>query len=145
MKATIQCINEKVSQLGDLSLLFVRAVLAYGFYEPAKMKWSDIKSIADWFDGLGYPLPLFQAYLAASFEALGVLLLALGLFTRFISIPLMIIMIVAIKTVHWENGFAAGNNGYEIPLYYLIMLFVLFTQGAGKYSVDNFLFPKNKC
>lgn len=145
MKKVIQCINEKTGKLVDLSLLFVRAVLAYGFYEPAKMKCSDIQSVADWFEGLGYPLPLFQAYLSASFEILGVFLLALGLFTRFISIPLMIIMVVAIKTVHWENGFAAGDNGYEIPLYYLIMLFVLFTQGAGRYSVDNFLFPKNKC
>lgn len=143
MKRIILYIHEKTNKLSDLSLFVLRAILAYGFYEPAKTKWQDIRSVADWFDGMGYPLPLIQAYLVAGFEVLGVLLLALGLFTRFISIPLMIIMLVAIKTVHWENGFAAVNNGYEIPLYYLIMLFVLFAHGAGKYSVDNFLLSKN--
>jgi hypothetical protein len=34
--------------------------------------------------------------------------------------PLIITMIVAIVTVYWENGFEAGENGFEIPLYYII-------------------------
>jgi putative oxidoreductase len=45
-------------------------------------------------------------------------------------------MIVAIKTVHWENGFNASDNGYEIPVYYMIMLITLFFTGAGKISID---------
>jgi hypothetical protein len=48
-------------------------------------------------------------------------------------------MIVAIKTVHWANGFDAGNNGFEIPLYYLIMLLTLMVFGSGKISLDNFI------
>jgi putative oxidoreductase len=66
----------------------------------------------------------------------GVFLLILGLGTRFISIPLMVTMLVAIKTVHWQNGFPAGDNGWEIPFYYLLMLFVLLAFGSGKISVD---------
>jgi putative oxidoreductase len=51
-------------------------------------------------------------------------------------------MLVAIKTVHWENGFAAGDNGYEIPLYYMIMLLSLLFTGAGRISVDYLLARK---
>ena len=127
-----------------LPLLFIRLVLAYGFFTPAIMKWKDIQAIGDWFGQLGIPFPHFQAYLAATTEITGVVLLTLGLATRFISIPLMITMLVAIKTVHLEHGFDAANNGYEIPLYYLIMLVTLFVYGAGKLSADYFLFGRNK-
>jgi putative oxidoreductase len=136
--------KEISEKLQDLSLLLMRLVLSYGFYEPAKMKWKNIDGIIEWFDGMGMPLPALNAYMAATTEALGVVLLALGLGVRIISIPLMIVMIVAIKTVHWENGFNASDNGFEIPLYYLLMLFVLFTHGSGKYSIDYFLAKKNK-
>lgn len=128
-----------LEKLRSLSLLFLRLILAYGFYEPAKMKWSDIDSVAEWFVSMGIPLPMLQAYLAASTEALGVLLLTLGLGTRLISIPLMIVMIVAIVKVHLPHGFSSGDNGFEIPLYYMLMLFVLMTHGAGKLSADYFL------
>jgi putative oxidoreductase len=124
-------------KLKDIPLLMIRLVLAYGFYVPAKMKWSDINSIIDWFRSMGMPAPALNAYLAASTEAAGVVLLVLGLGTRIIAVPLMVVMLVAIKTVHWGNGFEAGNNGYEIPLYYLIMLGVLFVYGPGRLSVDG--------
>lgn len=123
----------------DLALLFLRLVLAYGFWEPAKMKWADINSVAEWFESIGIFAPKLNAYLAASTEMAGVFILALGLGTRIISIPLIITMLVAIKTVHWENGFASGDNGYEIPLYYIIMLIITLTFGAGKISVDHFI------
>ena len=132
-----------LDKLQSVSLLLVRLILAYGFYEPAKMKWSDIGAVAEWFGSMGLPLPTLQAYMAASTEAAGVLLLTLGLFTRLISIPLMVVMVVAIVTVHLPNGFSSGDNGFEIPLYYLIMLFVLVTHGGGKFSLDNLLF-KNR-
>jgi putative oxidoreductase len=50
-------------------------------------------------------------------------------------------MMVAISTVHFKNGFAASDNGFEIPLYYFAMLFMLLSFGAGKWSVD-FYFKK---
>ncbi|MBN8719402.1 MAG: DoxX family protein [Sediminibacterium magnilacihabitans] len=117
-------------------LLLLRLVLAYGFYGPAKMKWKDINSVIDWFGSIGIPAPVFNAYLAAGTEMLGVVLLVLGLGTRLIAIPLVITMLVAIKTVHWANGFEAADNGFEIPLYYTIMLLTLLVYGPGKWSVD---------
>jgi putative oxidoreductase len=138
----IQSIIDSISnQLNFLPPLLFRLVLAYGFYNPAMMKWADIGAIAGWFESMGYPAPLLNAYLAATTELAGVILLTLGLATRFIAIPLMIVMLVAIFTVHIGSGFDAGDNGYEIPLYYLIMLFYLFVNGAGKWSADNFIKP----
>ncbi len=142
VKKTYKCFVDKAQNLESIPLLAIRLVLAVGFYGPAKMKIGNIDNIAKWFEGLGYPLPTLNAYLAAGTETLGVILLFLGLGTRLISIPLMIVMLVAIFTVHFVNGFEAGSNGYEIPLYYLIMLFTLFVFGGGKFSLDHLI--KNK-
>ena len=128
----------------NLSLLLARLTIAYGFYEPAMQKWSDISSVAGWFGSLGIPLPLLNAYMAAATELLGVVLLTLGLFTRLISIPLIIVMIVAITTVHLAHGFSAGDNGFEIPLYYMLFLAIFASFGAGKFSLDHLLFGKEQ-
>jgi len=123
-----------------LSLLLARLLIAYGFYGPATNKWSNIEGVAQWFGELGIPFPSINAYLAATTEISGVILLTLGLFTRVISIPLIVVMIVAILTVHLPHGFSAGDNGFEIPLYYMIFLFLFIANGAGKFSLDRFIF-----
>jgi len=128
----------------SLSLLIARLIVAYGFYEPAMLKWSDINAVAQWFGSMGIPLPTLNAYMAATTEIVGVLLLVLGFATRAISIPLIVVMIVAIVTVHLPNGFSAGDNGYEIPLYYMIFLLIFLTHGAGKFSMDYFIFDKDQ-
>jgi putative oxidoreductase len=133
-------ITNKISENGkDLGLLFLRLVLAHGFYGPAMMKLKSFKNTVGFFDGIGIPAPEINAVLATVTETLGFVLLFLGLGVRIITFPLMITMLVAIFFVHWKNGYDVGNNGIEIPLYYLLMLFVLFTQGGGKFSVDFFL------
>ena len=124
----------------SLSLLLARLAVAYGFYEPAMMKWADIDSVAQWFGSMGIPFPLLNAYMAASTEVAGVILLTLGFLTRLISLPLIVVMIVAIVTVHLQNGFSAGANGFEIPLYYMLFLLIFFSHGAGKFSLDRFIF-----
>lgn len=126
--------------LKPLSLLFARLIVAYGFYTPAMNKWADIDGVAEWFGSMGIPFPLLNTYMAASTETLGVGLLTLGLFTRAISLPLIVVMIVAIVTVHLPNGFSAGDNGFEIPLYYMLFLFVFVSNGAGKFSLDRLIF-----
>lgn len=129
----------RVQTLQPVLLLAIRLVLAYGFYTTAIEKWKNISDVADWFGSLHIPAPLFNAYLSASTETLGVILLVLGLGTRVITIPLSILLLVAIVTVHWRHGFEAGNNGYEIPLYYLLLLGVLLVSGGGRMSLDYLL------
>lgn len=141
MLKTIYPMTKNILSNGQsISLFFARLAVAYGFYEPAMTKWQDIQSVAEWFGSIGIPFPTLNAYMAASTEILGVVLLTLGLFTRLISIPLMIVMIVAITTVHLGNGFSAGNNGFEIPLYYMLFLALFASLGAGKLSLDHLLF-----
>ncbi len=142
LKERYTCMTNSLSNIKSLPLLFLRLILAYGFFNPAKMKLSNIDGIISWFESINIPFPALNAYLATGTEVLGVILLTLGLGTRFISIPLIITMIVAILTVHLGNGFEAGSNGFEIPLYYMIMLFTLLVYGSGKFSLDHIF--KNK-
>ena len=144
MKTFYNSYKKSISKLTDLSLLLMRLILAYGFYKLAMLKLKDVPAIGDWFAGMNYPLPYLNAYLATAIETSGVILLIIGLGIRIISIPLMIVMLVAIFTVHWSHGFEAGNNGFEIPLYYIFMLFALLTHGAGKYSIDQIIAKKNQ-
>ncbi len=126
----------KVEILKDAPPLLFRLILAYGFYGPATMKLGNMDGIVEWFTGMGLPFPTLNAYMAVATETAGFVLLFIGLGTRIISIPLIVVMLVAIFTVHIGNGFEAGSNGFEIPLYYLLMLFSLIITGPGKLSLD---------
>lgn len=142
MKTVYLKLTEKLDHLNFIPLFLIRLMLAYGFYGTAKEKVGNVSAIAEWFESLKIPAPLLNAYLATYTEVIGVLFLTVGFATRFISIPLIITMIVAIKTVHWENGFNASDNGYEIPLYYILFLLTLLFNGAGKVSVDYLISRK---
>lgn len=142
MKALINLYISLLDRLRDLPPLIFRLILAYGFYGPAMKKWQNIHAVGEWFQSMNYPAPFLNAYMAATTEALGVVLLILGLGMRFITIPLMVVMLVAISTVHFKNGFSCGQNGFEIPFYYFFMLFSLLISGAGRISLDHLLSRK---
>ncbi len=130
---------KKHNILKDLPLFAMRVLLAKGFWTPGMMKFNDIDSIGEWFGSMNIPFPLANAYMAASTEVVGAILLLVGFGSRLISIPLMIVMMVAIFTVHFANGYEAGSNGYEIPLYYLVMLFTITIYGSGRISLDSII------
>ena len=129
-------IADGLNTLRDLPPLFFRLVLAFGFYGPFMNKVDNIEGFASFLASMHYPIPLVSAYCAMITEGVGILFLFFGFATRFISVFLMFMMVVAIATVHWDNGWKAGNNGFEIPFYYLLMLFSLFIRGPGKISID---------
>lgn len=135
-------LTDALSATKDLPLLLIRLTLAYGFYGPAMMKIKNIEEIVEWFESMEMVAPKLNAYLVTYTEFFGFILLTIGLGTRFIAVPLMIAMLVAIKTVHWGNGFSAGDNGFEIPLYYLVMLLLLFFTGPGRISLDHWIAKK---
>lgn len=74
-------------------------------------KFNSFDATVEWFGnsewGLGLPFPWLMAFLATTTELAGAVLLAIGLFSRLISIPLIITMLIAIVSVHWENGWQA--------------------------------------
>ena len=130
---------EGTEKLHDVPLLLFRIILAIGFYSPAMMKVKNLEGVAEWFGSMSYPFPMVSAVLAMTTEVLGIVLLTLGFGTRVIALPMMFVMVVAIFTTHISNGFAAGDNGFEIPLYYFLMLLALVVYGSGKYSLDHLL------
>ena len=110
-------IREKTDLIGSLLL---RIYLVPVFWVASNNKWnpfdseSSLQSTIEWFGnpdwGLGLPFPALNAYMAWSAEYFGAILLALGLATRWICIPLMFTMIVAAVTVHIDHGWQAIHD-----------------------------------
>ena len=128
----------------NLVLLILRVLLAYGFFTPALLKVNYLKETITWFENISIPFPILTTYLVSGIESVGIVLLVLGLFTRYISLLLSCVMVGAIFFVHLPNGFSSANNGFEIPLYYLLFLILFATYEAGKYSLDRVLFKDGK-
>jgi len=125
-------------------VLMARWLIAYGFAVPALAKINNLEGTIVWFEQIHIPFPVLAAYLVSSVETLGIVLLVLGLFTRYISVLLSCVMLGAILFVHLQHGFSAANNGFEIPLYYFIFLMIFASYGAGKYSLDHLLFKNDE-
>jgi putative oxidoreductase len=68
------------------------------------------------------------------------ILIGLGFLTRLAAFPLIITMAVAAFIVHAGDPFKQK----ELSLLYLVLYFVLFIIGSGKYSVDYFVSKKKK-
>lgn len=143
MKNLIVSFNRIALKLKDVPLLALRLVLAYGLFDPGLKKLQNIESTASWFEQIGIPAPELNVYLSGGIETIGAALIALGFGTRVMSIPLIFTMIVAIVTVHWGKGFNP-SGGYEIPVYYIIMLFTLLVFGSGRLSLDYLFTRKQK-
>jgi uncharacterized membrane protein YphA (DoxX/SURF4 family) len=98
--------------LGPLAL---RLYLVPIFWMAGTKKLEDIDSISEWFGnpdwGLGLPFPEVMAWLATLTETGGAIMLLIGFGVRWISVPLMITMVVAAVTVHWQNGWLAIAEG----------------------------------
>ncbi len=96
------------SHFSWLASLALRAYLVPVFWVSGMHKVEGFEDIVAWFGnpewGLGLPFPTLMAFLATSAEVGGAVLLALGLGVRYASIPLMITMLVAAFSVHWQNG-----------------------------------------
>lgn len=101
----------RIRHFDGLAPLLLRLYLAPVLIQAGWNKYQNFSNIVDWFGntewGLGLPLPWLMAFLATAAELIGGLFLLLGLLTRLVTIPLMITMLVAIFSVHWQNGWLA--------------------------------------
>ena len=106
---------------------------------------------------LGMPMPALFAWATILVELLGGLAVLAGLFVPAASIPMSVVLVVAIVTVHLPNGFSSikllsvtasgahfGQPGYETDLLYLAALMALVLGGSGPWSLDNWLLSKGK-
>ena len=107
----LQDLLDATRRLDFLAPLALRLYLAPVFWVAGTNKVAGFENTVAWFGnpdwGLGLPWPAFMAALATGTEVLGAVLLLLGLAVRWISIPLMATMLVAMLTVHIANGWQA--------------------------------------
>jgi uncharacterized membrane protein YphA (DoxX/SURF4 family) len=100
----LQHLLDKIRGLDFLPLLGLRLFLAPIFILAGSNKLSNVENVAQWFEYLGMPAPELMVYLAALTELIGGVALLVGFAVRWLAIPLMITMVVAATTVHWEKG-----------------------------------------
>jgi putative oxidoreductase len=149
----------RLNSIGEwLPAFFLRAILAYEYWEAGIEKFNG----DNWFSHIkgDFPFPFnvvpvdFSWFLATWFEILGAIGLLIGLFTRFFSLSLIILTIVAALAVHWPaewstlgelwNGYAItakekGAGNFKLPLLFLIMFLPLLFSGPGKLSLDHLI------
>lgn len=154
-----------LNNIGDyVPPLFLRIILAIEFGTAGFEKFHG----TNWFQEITFPFPFnllspeVSWNLATYFEIVGAAALLLGFATRFFSMSLVILTIVAIASVHWpaqitsindlitgyrivdEQGDGFGN--YKLPLLYIVMFLPLIFKGAGIISVDYLIKRKtSKC
>jgi putative oxidoreductase len=98
-----------------LAPLALRLYLVPVFWMAGTMKIDGWEDTVAWFGnpdwGLGLPAPELMAFLATGAEVAGAIALLIGLGVRWMCVPLMVTMIVAAVSVHWQNGWLAIAAG----------------------------------
>ena len=106
---------------------------------------------------LHMPLAPLLAWATILTELIGGFAILIGAFVPLASVPMAIVLLVAIVTVHLPNGFSSiklqavtsagahfGQPGYETDLLYLACLAALVLGGAGPLSIDTFLMRRRQ-
>ncbi|KJY74716.1 DoxX family protein [Vibrio nigripulchritudo] len=101
-----------------------------------------LEGTGQWMASIGLAPGVLMAFLAGSAEFFGGLFLILGLLTRPAAIVTAFTMIVAIFSVHFENGLFLSSNGYEFGLALLAASVSLAISGSGKLALDESLAKK---
>jgi putative oxidoreductase len=147
----IACVTSKtrdalglINRAGEwLAPLGLRLLLAYEFFESGLEKWRGENWFADIQDQFPYPFslvpPEISWQIATWSELLGPVALVIGLGTRFASLTLIVLTLVAWASVHAGNGYNVCDNGFKLPLIYLIMFVPLLLSGPGKLSLDHWI------
>src|ERR1044071_5039447 len=138
--------------------LFLRLIVGYGFALHGVAKLSrGPGSFAGILQSLGVPAPHLMAWVTILSELLGGIAIGIGAFVTIFSVPLAVILLVAIFTVHLPFGFSSikliavtppgpqfGPPGYECDLLYLAALAALVLGGPGPLAIDGLLSRKKQ-
>jgi putative oxidoreductase len=131
----------------------LRLMIGYGFVAHGWAKLSrGPAGFSRLLEQIGAPLPEATAWVSVFIEILGGLAILAGAFVAIVSVPLIVMMLVAMFTVHLRYGFSAINTigltadgpqfgppGYEVNLLYIAVLLALILAGAGPFSIDRLL------
>ena len=146
------------SRFAPWAPLLLRLIVGFGFAMHGFAKLSrGPDSFAGILHSIGVPAPLFMAWVTILTELLGGIAIGLGALVTFVSIPLAVVLLVAIFTVHLPYGFSSikliavtqagaqfGPPGYECDLLYLAALDALVLSGPGPLAIDGLLRRKRQ-
>lgn len=107
---------KSAQQIDGIAPLVMRLYLFFPLWIAGMNKFNGFENTVGWFEhGLGLPFPIIMAFLATATELVGAVFLLIGFATRYIAVPLMFVMLVAIFTVHWPQGWSAIADGAADP------------------------------
>ncbi|EYD75271.1 putative membrane protein [Rubellimicrobium mesophilum DSM 19309] len=123
----------------DTAALLLRVAMGVLFVAHAWMKITVFTpaGTAQYFASIG--LPGVLAYLTIAAELFGGLALIAGVYTRWVSLALVPVMVGAAYFGHGSNGFffSAPNGGWEYPAFWTVALFVQALLGDGAFALTN--------
>lgn len=137
-------LNRVLDHGQSLFLLLIRLYWGGRFFLAGQGKLAHLSDVAQYFDSLGIPAPLMNAWAASLTECIGGVLLALGAGSRVVSIPLAGTMLVALATAHRSETaaiFAGDPSTFlsALPLTYLMAALTILVFGPGQFSCDGLL------
>lgn len=97
--------NQSLHTRHNWGLFIIRLGVGVVFIVHGLMKVVDLSGTADFFGGIGLPIPLVFAVLVAAIELLGGIALIIGLYTQGAAILIAVVMIGAIVLVKGAQGF----------------------------------------
>jgi putative oxidoreductase len=127
------------------ALLILRIVLGLGLAAHGAQKLfgsfggHGLTGTGGFFEGLGFRPGKTLALVAGLIEFGGGLLVALGLGGPLGPALAVLVMLIAIASVHRGNGFFAMNQGWELPLLYAAGAAAIAIIGPGRLSLDAWL------
>ena len=127
-----------------LPLFLIRLYLFYVLWFAGINKIDSFDKFSGYLGTLGVLLPDIFTWLVIITEVGGAALILIGLFVRWSSIPLLVVMFFAGYLVHWQNGWAHEANGIEFAAIYSLMLLTLLCFGGGKYLSLDYWVSSNK-
>ncbi|MEO8353559.1 MAG: DoxX family protein [Chthoniobacteraceae bacterium] len=148
--ARVRWLYETLIRFGTLLqspvLLVMRLYWGWSFFQTGKGKLGHLDDIAEYFTDLNIPFPKFNAILAGSTECIGGLLLLIGLASRLVSIPLIVIMLIAYWTADREalTGIFEKPDAFleATPFLFLLTCIFILSFGPGMFSIDWLLGKK---
>src|SRR5262249_50392372 len=102
-------IHRVANRLKWLPPTVARLTVGWGFVESGWGKLHNIQKVIDFFGSLGIPAPEIQARFSSSMELLCGVLILIGFLTRLASLPLIVIMTVAILTARRPDIHSLGD------------------------------------
>ena len=124
-------------RLGWIPLLAARLTVGWVFLQSGWGKLHNLEGVTEFFASLGIPAPHLQAPFIAGIEFSGGILLLLGLATRFTALPLIGVMLVAIRMALWDDINELSDLFGLVEFGYVVMLVGLVVFGAGAISIDR--------